>query len=125
MIIKALAIAVCGVFVSLIIKDKNPHGAMAVSISVCAAILWEIIPEISSIYKKTQRYISVLGTDEVIFTQLIKVVVIALVTRLAAEMCRDNGEKAIGAKIELAGTAAGMMCALPVLDKALSIIGAL
>ena len=124
MIIKITAVAVCGIFCVLIIKDKNPQGAFAVSVSVSIAILTAVLPTISDVHKRLKSYAGMTGLDDGVFGVLLKVVIIAVVTRLTAEMCRDNGERAVGAQVELAGTAIGMLCAMPLIDKALTMIGA-
>jgi len=125
MIIKIAAVALCGVFCALIIRDKNPQGAFAVSIAVSLVILGGIIPVLSDVHKRIKSYAALTGLDTDLFGVLLRVVAISLVTRITAEMCRDNGERAVGAKIELAGTAIGLLCAMPLVDKALALIGAI
>lgn len=109
----------------MIIRDKNPQGAFAVSIAVSLVILGSIIPVLSDVHKRIKSYAALTGLDTDLFGVLLRVVAISLVTRITAEMCRDNGERAVGAKIELAGTAIGLLCAMPLVDKALALIGAI
>ena len=125
MITKVIATAICGVLCVLIIKDKNPQMAFGVSIATASVILAEALPVLGRVYNRLEGYSSLIRMNADLYGALFKVVAISLATRLAAEMCRDNGERAVGAKIELAGTAAGLLCAMPIVDKALAVIGAL
>ena len=47
---------------------------------------------------------------------------IAILTRIAAELCRDAGEGGIAAAAETAGAAAAVLTALPLLRAVLSTI---
>lgn len=125
MVTKIILIALCGVFCVLIIKDKSPQIAFAVSITAALLILAEVLPVVGKVHSKLKVYASLIQSGGDVYGVICKVVIIALATRLTAEMCRDNGERAVGAKVELAGTAAGLLCAMPLVDKALAIIGAL
>lgn len=125
MLTKVIVTALCSVVCILIIKDKNPQMAFAVSIASASVILAEALPVLGNVYTRLEGYLSVIHMNADMFRTLFKVVVISLATRLTAEMCRDNGEHAVGAKVELAGMAAGLYCAIPIVDKALAVIGAL
>ena len=50
---------------------------------------------------------------------------LSIVTRLSAALCRDAGEGSIAAALELAGGAAAVVVALPLLDQVLSLVGGL
>ena len=125
MIVKITAVAIAGIFCVLIIKDKNPQGAFAVSVAVSIAVLTSVMPSVSDVYRRLKDYAGMTGLQGDMFGVLGKVVVVAVVTRMTAEICRDNGERAVGAQVELAGTVIGMLCAMPIIDKALNMIGAL
>ena len=125
MIIKITAISICGIFCVLILKDKNPQAAFAVSVTVSIAVLSSALPTLSDVFALLKNYAGLTGLDGDIFSVLFKTVIIAVTTRVTAELCRDNGERAVGAQVELAGTAIGMLCAMPLVDKALNLIGAL
>ena len=53
---------------------------------------------------------------------LIKVIVIAYICEFAVQFCADAGEKAIGAKIELAGRVLILAASLPILENLLRLI---
>ena len=47
---------------------------------------------------------------------------LAVVTKLAASLCRDAGEGSVAAFVELAGSAAAVVVALPLLDMVLKLV---
>ena len=52
----------------------------------------------------------------------IRTVGLAVVTKLAASLCRDAGEGSVAAFVELAGSAAAVVVALPLLDMVLKLV---
>jgi stage III sporulation protein AD len=54
-----------------------------------------------------------------------RVVAMAVCVRITAELCRDSGERAVAAKIEIAGAVLSLACALPLVEQALTLIGGL
>jgi len=53
---------------------------------------------------------------------LLKTVIIAILTQISAQLCRDSGEGALAAKLELGGSAACIVLMLPLLSGVLSMI---
>jgi len=83
-----------------------------------------ILPEISRAVKVFSSFAHNAGIDGEIFLPVFKAVGICICVRITAEICRDNGERAVAAAVELAGTAAGILCILPLLENALGRLGA-
>ena len=50
---------------------------------------------------------------------------IAVAAELGAQLCRDAGESALAAGLETAGSVCAMLAALPLLERALSLLGEL
>ena len=63
------------------------------------------------------------GLDGALLAPLYKGIGVALCARLTAELCRDQGQRALAAKVELCGAVCGLICALPLLQRALSLAG--
>ena len=56
-----------------------------------------------------------IGLSPAVLAPVLKTVGIAILTRIAAELCRDAGEGGIAAAAETAGAAAAVLAALPLL----------
>ena len=63
-----------------------------------------------------------IGLSPAVLAPVLKTVGIAILTRIAAELCRDAGEGGIAAAAETAGAAAAVLAALPLLRAVLSTI---
>ena len=59
------------------------------------------------------------------FPVIFKVLAVAYITDLTAQLCRDAGESAVGGKVELAGKVIIFYLALPILSAILELIGTL
>lgn len=123
MVLKAIFVCIICLICISIIKEYGHGIALMLSVAGIITLFWIIVPYIEQIINKSKDYINYMNIDSSIFLPLIKVVIIALTTRLTAEICRDRGERALGYKIEMVGIIAGIICSFPLLDKALTIIG--
>ena len=59
------------------------------------------------------------------FPVMIKVLAVAYITDLTAQLCKDAGEGAIGSKVELAGKVIIFAVSMPVLTAILEMISSL
>ena len=59
------------------------------------------------------------------FPVIFKVLAVAYIADLTAQLCRDAGESAVGGKVELAGKVIIFYLALPILSAILELIGTL
>ena len=63
------------------------------------------------------------GLSKSLTEPVVKVVLIAVLSRLAGQVCRDAGEGSAALCCELAGTFAALCAVLPLLRQVLSLIG--
>ena len=124
-IVKICLISLLAALAALLIKGKNQPAAFLLSATVCAYIVFQVVPWLRQIYDFCKRLTDYTGVDISVMLPLIKVTVLAVCVRITAELCRDAGERAVAAKVEVAGAAAGILFTLPLISQALKIIGAL
>lgn len=125
MVAKAILVCLVCLICTSLIKEHSSGFAIMLTISGLISLLLLTIPYIAHIISISKRYIDMVNIDSNIFLPLVKVVIIASTTRMTAEICRDGGERALGYKIEIIGIIAGIICSFPLLDKALTLIGAM
>ena len=65
------------------------------------------------------------GLDESYLTIVFRSVGICYITQIACDCCRDSGENALASQLELAGKAALLLTAMPMLGAAAEMIGKL
>lgn len=107
-------IALIGVFLSLLIKDKNPTISVLLSVACGILILFSVSEDLSEIISFTEdmSVSSFLGNE--IFPLLLKVTGIAYLVDFSADVCRDAGENGIAKKLEIAGKITIISLSLPV-----------
>ena len=62
------------------------------------------------------------GLPEALFSPLYKTVGIALVVKAGGELCRDAGESALAAVLEMGGSVCALLVALPLLQAVLDLL---
>ena len=103
---------------------RQRNGALAIGFTIGMGLLClsVILPQITAIWHAMEEMAHTCDLDMTLFLPLMKVVGISICTRLTAEICRDAGERAFGAKVELAGAVAALLCAIPLAQQVLNLI---
>ncbi len=124
-LIRMLLVAVMAVSCTLLLKGKTPALAILISLTAVLALTGLLLPKIQAVWQGYQGLLTETGLDYDLFVPVIKVFAVAQVTHLSAELCRDAGERAVAAKLELCGAAVSILCVMPLAQRALALIGAL
>ena len=108
-----------------LLKGKSPPLALLVSLAAVTVLIRLLLPYLQTVYRQYSGLLTGSGLDTVLLLPVAKVVAISQVTHIAAELCRDVGERGLAAKLELCGATASLLCILPLAEEALTLIGAL
>ena len=108
-----------------LIRGRAPALALLVSLAALLVLLGLLLPGLRTIWQRIQSLLTQSGLENSLFLPLLKVLAVNQITRLTAELCRDAGERALAAKLELWGGAASLLCVLPLAEQALALLGAL
>ena len=123
-LLRMLLITVAALCCSQLIRGKTPALALLISLAAILALLKLLLPGLQASRQVIQGLLAQTGLESDLFLPLFKILAITQVTHIAAELCRDAGERAIAAKLELCGAAAALLCVLPLAQQALNMIGA-
>ena len=120
-------VAVIAAILSAVLKRYHQEYAILVTIGVGILLLLGILSSITPILEKLEQMISLAGIEGDSLSILLKALGICFLAQFAADSCRDAGESALAAKVELAGKAAVVVLSLPLFENiastALSLIG--
>ena len=122
---KLCAFALVTLVLAVFLQQHSPQTTALLAVAACVAILWVLAPYIRGLLDFCGHLASRAGLDGQLLLPVCKVMGIAVCCRITAEVCRDNGQKALAAQVELGGAVCGLLCALPLLQRALELIGAL
>ena len=120
--IKLCGIAVCAVIFILIIKQIRPEFAPVMTISTSIILLGASLILM-------QPFIDFIGNTinntayGMYMPVLLKALGIGLTAQTAADICRDSGESAIAAKVELIGKLEIMLISLPLIESIITLSG--
>lgn len=121
---KILLAALAAALTGQLLRGKTPAVALLVSVSGILVLFGLLFPGLRAIWQQFQQLLQQSGLDFGLFSPLLKVLAVTQVTRISAELCRDAGERALAAKLELCGGTASLLCLLPLAKQALTMLGA-
>lgn len=121
-LMKAAATGIAGAILSLLLKKNAPELGLALSIAIsllAASLAVEVLDGLREVLRLAQEQT---GLSPSVVGPVFKCVGIGVVTRLAADMCKDAGQSAVASAVELCGTACAMTAALPLVRTLLQMI---
>ena len=119
-IIAAAAAGLVGTVLALILGQYRPEIRMLVTASVTLLLMAMVLEQLSPVLEQLRSTMELTGLTGDYAAILFKAVGICLLTQLAGDVCRDSGESSIASKIELAGRAAILLAAMPLIQEVLA-----
>ena len=119
-IIAAAAAGLVGTVLALILGQYRPEFRMLVTAAVTLLLMAMVLEQLSPVLEQLRSTMELTGLTGGYAAILFKAVGICLLTQLAGDVCRDSGESSIASKIELAGRAAILLTAMPLIQEVLA-----
>lgn len=120
--LKITAVAVAAAVCAAVVKKNAREVGLLLSLTAGALLLSMVLGAVESVRALMDELGEAAGLSPAVLTPVIKTVGIAILTRIAAEVCRDAGESGIAAFVETAGAALALAVALPLLHAVLDTI---
>ncbi|MBP3857155.1 MAG: stage III sporulation protein AD [Ruminiclostridium sp.] len=117
-----VGVGVTAAAASAMLRRLHGEFGLFVSLAASAVILGAVIVSLDPLLELLGELAEETGTQSQYIGILMKALAVCVITRLASECCRDSGESAIAAKIELAGKAAVLLVAVPLFRAILGIV---
>jgi len=121
-LIAIVGVGIIAALLSIILKQYKPEFGLYISLVAGIIILLVVIKEITPILDTIEELIDAVSLDAVYGAALLKALAICYITQLASDTCRDSGETAIAAKIEMAGKLAIVLVSLPLFKGVVEIV---
>ena len=119
-IIAAAAAGLVGTVLALILGQYRPEFRMLVTAAITLLLMAMVLEQLSPVLEQLRSTMELTGLTGDYAAILFKAVGICLLTQLAGDVCRDSGESSIASKIELAGRAAILLTAMPLIQEVLA-----
>ena len=121
-IFKIAALGLAGAVLAVFIKNQRAEFAISVSLISAVIIFAMVLPYFKVLIKMFGEISNQVGLSQSYVGLILKVIGIAYAAQFASELCRDAGECAIAAKIELSGKVIIMTLSMPVLYSLLEVV---
>lgn len=120
-----MALATLGVAAALcavVVRQKTPELAALLGLAACALLLWNTLPMLETIRDVLKELAALAELSPTVIRPMVQTVGLAVVTKLASSLCRDAGEGGVASFLEVAGSAAAVLVALPLLKMVLQLV---
>ena len=119
-----IALGAAGVVAALcavVVRQKTPEIAVVLVAAACV-LLWNTLPLLETIRDVMEELADLADISPTVLRPMLQTVGLALVTKLAASLCRDAGEGGVASFVEVAGAAAAVLVSLPLLKMVLQLV---
>lgn len=106
--------AILGLLVAALIRQVVPEMATLFTLALGVVLLALIIEPLGQAVESLEDIADRAGVQREYIRTVLKVVGVSYIAGFAAQMCKDAGESALAAKVELAGKVVILLAALPV-----------
>lgn len=120
-----LPVAAAGVAAALcavVVRQRAPEIALGLALAACVVLLWHTLPLLETIKDVLDELADLAQVSPQLLRPMLQTVGLALVTKLASALCKDAGEGSLAAFVEVAGSAAAVLVALPLLRMVLQLM---
>ena len=121
-VVRLAAAAVAAALCAVVVKQHAREVGAVLALAAGALLLGAALGRKEEVRALADELGELIGLSPAVLAPVLKTVGIAILTRIAAELCRDAGEGGIAAAAETAGAAAAVLAALPLLRAVLSTI---
>lgn len=119
-----IAIAGAGLIAAaaaVLLKQYKPEHAMMVSLAAVGILFAWILAELLPAFSAMRTLMARTAFSAESLRVLIKCLGVCYLCEIAGQICKEAGQTAIAAKIEMAGKAAVLLLSLPMFEELLSI----
>ena len=120
-----LSLAVLGAAAALcavVVRKSAAELGLVLALAAGAVILSGALGALEAVRELMDTLADTAGLSPAVVAPVVKTTGIAILTRLAAELCRDAKESGIAAFVETVGAACALCAALPLLETVLDMV---
>ena len=122
---KIAAAAVAAALCAVVVRRQSPEIALALGVGACALIVLSCSEALEAAVGLADKLAQAGGLSAQVVEPVLKTAGIAIVTRLAADFCKDAKEGGLASAVELGGTALALGAALPLMTAVLDVLSQL
>ncbi|MDA8066955.1 MAG: stage III sporulation protein AD [Thermaerobacter sp.] len=121
-ILQIVGFALVAAVLTVVVRRLRPELGLLLSLAAGVVILLLVLPSLLSVFQRL-RYLSAAAQVNLRYLDtVLKIVGVAYLTEFGAQICRDAGEGALAAKVELAGKVLILLLSVPILNAILDLL---
>ena len=120
-----IALCIITALLALTLRGQRPEFAMLLSLGCGIFVLLALMGQMKEIMTGLEKIMSGLSKQSDLTAIILKALGICIVAELGSQCCRDAGEAAIAAKVELVAKAALVLMSMPVFTSLMETAGEL
>lgn len=113
--LKIIGVGLTGAVAALTVKQYKPELAAVVGTATAVILFFMLLSQVSYVLSIIEMMASNIQIKQEYIAAVFKMIAMAYLSQLGSEMCRDAGQNAIAAKIELAGKVLIVVFSIPIL----------
>ncbi len=120
-------IAACGLVLlvlvlSMTLKKDAPAIAFLLTLTAGVLILLRAFALVDGTMQRFSGLLTQGGITQSLYLPVLKTVGVAVVVRIMSALCRDSGQSALAAKLEIMGAILALSMCLPLLEQVLELV---
>ena len=120
-----IVLCIITALLALSLRGQRPEFAMLLSLGCGVFVLLNLLGQMKGILSGLERVMAGLSGQSDLTGIILKALGICIVAELGSQCCRDAGEAAIAAKVELAAKTALVLMCMPIFTQLLETAGEL
>ena len=113
LMVKVAAVAVTAAVLGAVLRKNAPEFALVLCLCAGLWILAAVADGLGAVVALMEELALAAGLPDELLQPVVKTVVLSILTRVTAEICRAAGEGGLAAFVETAGTVLAIVVALP------------
>lgn len=120
-------IAACGLVLlvlvlSMTLKKEVPAIAFLLTLTAGVLLLLRAFDVVGGTMQRFSGLLAQGGLTQRLYLPVLKTVGVAVVVRIMSALCRDSGQSALAAKLEIIGAVLALSLCLPLLEQVLELV---
>ena len=106
----------------VLLRKQVPEQALLLTIAILAVTAARCLSLALPLLEEIRTLLERAGIEALYLSILLRTLAAALVTRLCADLCKDGGSQALASAVEIAGAAAALAIAMPLLKAVIELL---
>lgn len=121
-VVKVAAAAIVAAVCAIVVRKQAPEIGLLLAACAGGLILLYCSGAVKAAVELMDELAETGGLSAAVLKPVLKVTGIAIITRLAADLCRDAKEGALASAVETAGSALALLTVLPLMSAVLELL---